>query len=79
METITNSAILFTAVFLFSCSFLIICMTVLLINNLIYKYWKNVGWTIFANSYQESLKLNEAEPKLEPKLKESNDGNNRQA
>ena len=79
MDTITNSAILFTAVFLLSCSLLIICMTVLLINNLIYKYWKNVGWTIFANSYQESLKLNEPEPKLEPKLKESNDGNNRQA
>lgn len=63
MDTINNSAIFFTAMFLFSCSFIVLFSAILVINNLLYRYWKNLGWTVFQNSYQESLKLNE--PKLE--------------
>lgn len=68
MEQVTASAMFFTASLLYGLGFVTIAIFIIIVNNLIARYWRYLGWFKHLNFTQ-----NESVPKterLEPRVKE---------
>jgi hypothetical protein len=48
--------------------FIVIVATVVVINNIIHKYWKSFGWKLFPLYIQNEQPPVSEEPKMEPKM-----------
>ena len=63
---IDTAAIFLAGSILTALGFIVIVIAIVVINNIIHKYWKSFGWKFFP-AYLEKEPINYEEPKMEKK------------
>jgi ABC-type multidrug transport system permease subunit len=66
MEQVTSAAMFFTASLLYGAGFVMIAIFIIIVNNLIHRFWKYLGWFRDWNFTQ----TNSQPERLEPRVKE---------
>jgi ABC-type lipoprotein release transport system permease subunit len=68
MDQMTASAIFLCSSILISLGIIVLVAMVVAVNNILHKYWKNLGWNMFNTNY--TFANEQVEPHLEqPKAK----------
>lgn len=62
MEQITSASVFLSAVILISISLVVVIAAIIAINNLIYYYWKDLGWSMF--KFPDKVIFDNGEPRL---------------
>ena len=64
---VDSAAVFLAGTILYSLGSIVILVSIVVANNIIYKYWKSFGWTFFPAYITNGKEMTYEEPKMEKK------------